>query len=652
MSREFIQPDVAEFFSLHERRNQLQDAAAKASDLTVDLIDEAMAAADQRIEALAQNTNVREHLQKLLRPVIDEVSGKIAELDTVAKLSVGLVSESTIEDRRKSLWQSIETRANTDPRLKIALTYSGSTVLAKMAGPKHGDQEMVTQPEVESGLQTNEPEQREVLKPCFKITRRGKAIMIGKSGKLITTSDLHHPGHRDYSEERVAVLRTLVKNQGTMLNANALWEQTFPDVPFEGRTMAQVRVWFDKLTYRRQQVVTHNGKRGRGSAYGIMSFDVEFFEEQVVRATEQVSAPAIVPETADAEIQQSTSHPYSHSVPESKRERQTAQAKSLFPLSLYEASVLGTFIQANNEVLKDLGINTLEENIVDNIVSQVTPEQRRKAVLEHGDIFAIREAAIKKIAEFFSSDDLLLECIATMSEQDQRYDLFAYLLNIEGEDRWKLLEELVSAERGIRYTADTGRRQSYAIDHDSMTRIIGNDAYPITCTPTSAPTVVEQSQEVANQTQSDDNSVTVNELAESSQILDLSEEIPTDITRELLNAHIPSAEPSERDIFATELRNSIREWLQAIQQYSLDGKPRPAIQGVFQWFTPNAVKNASENNHISRSSNTLSTREILTINAMHLAKDAFSVLKSKQRPDRKLIMQVIDEELKPSGNDN
>jgi hypothetical protein len=97
--------------------------------------------------------------------------------------------------------------------------------------------------------------------------------------RAIKASAKHAETHKDYSEERIKVLKVLIANQGRLFDSRELWNEAFPNEQFNQRALAQIKVWLDKfITHRGAPVIYHNGKRGLASRYGITRFDVELIE--------------------------------------------------------------------------------------------------------------------------------------------------------------------------------------------------------------------------------------------------------------------------------------------------------------------------------------------------------------------------------------
>ena len=70
-------------------------------------------------------------------------------------------------------------------------------------------------------------------------------------------------------------------------------------------------------------------------------------------------------------------------------------------------------------------------------------------IREFGTLKAARlEIFEKKVRKFFSDETSVLNVISQMSARDNRYNLFSYLIDLEGEDRFSLLTKLANSERG------------------------------------------------------------------------------------------------------------------------------------------------------------------------------------------------------------
>lgn len=416
---------IERFFALHDQQTNLELKLQGASDLTRDLLEQGIASAQSEIEHLSQDSSVIAYLGALADP-INRTLAELDELEPAVKL--GLIAAEDVEQRR----QSITERIQQDKQLRIAVAYCGGLTLAP-AGVEVETAEMppIVAPAAEDteAIEPLAETSGEKSKPALTITYRSGALRIGKGGKVLQTKT-EHPDAPD----GLAILEQLIENQGEYINATNLWKTAFGDRIPTQPARHQLRVWLETITYNRHSIIEHNGKRGRGSAYGIFDFDVQLVKESVTRKPSQ-PAPITIPKATEDVIETSA---------------ETSPSKVAFPLSLYESSVVAEFLRIYANELESLGIATINDHVVDNLSKKITTAQHHLAVSQYHDIKEARRVSIKKLENFFKDEDLVLDTAGQMSELDHRYELFSYLFGIEGGDRWKLFAELVDAKRGAR----------------------------------------------------------------------------------------------------------------------------------------------------------------------------------------------------------
>jgi hypothetical protein len=252
--------------------------------------------------------------------------------------------------------------------------------------------------------------------------------------------------------------------------------------------------------------------------------------------------------------------------------------------------------------------------------------QQQIAINLHGTINQVRQTILANLKEFIADADRVIDTIDRMAELDERYELFSYLYQIEGEDRWQLFEQLIDADRGFKFSIDTARGAGWPIAHITPIIEVGgvnvlrgtsNQVAP-EATPV-APAAEAPVELVPNQS------------------VDLAE---TETT-----AAAPQHEESEeRQNFKEVLGHQIREWITLIEAYSLAGKNRVAAQSLFPFLTARFVRNASENNLISRNGRTFTMTDLLSLAAFHHSPDSFAVRNSATKPDRRLVSNIIKDE--------
>lgn len=448
--------DLDQYFDLIQLRDEMLAKQETASELTSRLFGQAAENADTKLHELERTEVVREGLLNLGGGVI-KIVNELYELREVA--AAGLIGADAITTTQNSLKQHVES----NPRVKRAVEFIVNTafiaklqtgnVLALSTNQPKNDEKAEEQSVVAKAEVSREP-----IK--VKLTLRENAIRIGTNGRLVKTANTQgRVNQRDYSADRVAVLKTLVSNQGEMMDVQGLWTQAFGTAKeFDGRAMGQIKTWLDKLTYNKRPLIAHNGKRGNSSAYGITDYSVEIIEEQVVKAR-----PRVV-----EEVQQEVDEPHLTQADQPSRKKRHSKVEqsvpvSKFPLSRYEASVFAEFLRINSDVLEHMDIPAIPDDLVDALNDLTTQADHQIAMREHGHIQELRRVVIEKMHKFFSDEDLVLETFVEMSERDDRRALFEYLTDIEGEDRWELLAKLIDAKRSVDVTVFT-RRTGISVD--------------------------------------------------------------------------------------------------------------------------------------------------------------------------------------------
>lgn len=458
--------EVDELNKLYVQQLQLQDILA-GSGQHAPLVETALQRAKERIDTLEDSESVRGYYTSLAAPILAE----LAEIDGLRTyVDTGLIMQDELDAARSTVLEKL----GADPVLGAAWRYVnhekfGQTVQIAHTAPSAERADAPVSAEAltpQAGLnkpQTSEQDTTpETAKPHVKITIRDNGLLIGKNGRYYKTSDVRHQSQRDYTEERLAVLDTLVEHQGEVLTVAQLWEATFGvETPFDRDVMSQVRAWLGKLTFRRQPIVEHNGKRGPASAYGITGFDVQIVKETVTRSKVPTSLPDSVLPAGDVTLP-TRSNADTLPFPENSIEQ---SVKATFPLSLYESSVVATLLDINKPVLRSNEIDTIPVDIVNKLRDKVTKVNAKKIMtrLDCDSIRELRVRAIDRLHTFFEDEDKVLDAIGAMSAKDDRYELFSYLFQMEGEDRVRLLNGLVDAEHSGTADVSTAKFGGYTV---------------------------------------------------------------------------------------------------------------------------------------------------------------------------------------------
>ncbi len=528
--------------------------------------------------------------------------------------------------------------------MAYATGYVGVTAIAGTAQESHS-----TEPPVRRQAERRiSPEPGERPPKSFEITYTGGAIQVGKGGKYIKTSSARYEGQNDYGDVRIKTLELLI-SAGREVPIQEIQDKVlkaeFGDkIQTLSSAMAQVRSWLPSITYRRQPIFVHNGKRGPASAYSIQPdfAGLKFVKKEV---TEQPShepgqTPAVI--EVKENVQDTEAGPV-----------EVLSDPSLFPLNRYETYIVAESLALNNEILVSLGIEPIPEKLVDALRGKIgTREIALGEAMYGSDIKETRRKLFEKLRNFFGDEDLVLRAIGEMSEKDERYGLFQHLFLIEDEDRWNLYSQLASAERGLAVTFDTGRRQSYRID--SIERIVeleeGRIRIPLTgksegddedlnnlygTTP-----VIAAIGRVSLETVDDED-----EQSESDE-----EETITEPT-ELKNGTVDSEKAKKQEQhepLAKELREQALTWLEDIDRFNLAGRHNTsALRAAFPFMSPSFVHGASENGLISRDSLEMTRTDILRLIVYKEYRQEMSVTKrTTSGLSRPAIDDILDQAVK------
>lgn len=498
----FEDPAVNDYFSLHERVIGLEAQLDGASAVTQPLFEAAVSEAHLRLAYLESNETVLAGLRALAGPVLAEEKAALAELSEAEEATRGLVDPSVIEAQRENIGKSIAERVEADPKLATAwrvITRIAARATVSEATDKEASEPTQTAP-MQHSLSIAEEKEKE--RTAVRITRQGNAVMVGNQGKTIRLSEAMYGKQRDYSEERWSVLKTLVAlgGDGKQVSIKELWATAFPDKEIDSRAMGQVRRWLEKLTFRRQPIVVHNGKRSISSAYSIPNFEVTLQEQQI---TTSVRPKSQIPTLGSAET------------PDDDSEGVTSPEKhidtSLFPLSHFETSIIANFFRIHAATLRKLDISTIPEDTIRRIDDTLDPgvasRENAMYIEQAGNIHAIREIILAKLKTFFDSDEKVLGAVDGLSDADPRYGLFEYLVEIDGDDRWQLFSQFRDENRGQTFVTSIGRRDVHTPQNVRRVQLVGghnvfDDAPRDQGKPTSPRTIESRDEPTATITRS------------------------------------------------------------------------------------------------------------------------------------------------------
>ena len=263
--------------------------------------------------------------------------------------------------------------------------------------------------------------------PHIVVTFTEDGVKIGNKGQTVKFPTPHN-FQKNYNQHRREVLKVLIVNAGGQpILVKDLWERAIGDEPFDSSAMLSIRNWLTKLTFRRQKLVSHNGVRGEYSGYFIKNPNVSFVEES--STTDQLSTASEVTE----EVQQPVE-----------------KDKINFPVDEIETLIFIKFLETRAKALENAGIPILE--ILDSKVDEMLDSLDINSLLEAkygGDLNLARKSIIKTVISYFEDEYSVFEDIAQLTEEDVRFDLLAYLFELNTEQRKQLLSEVAEADPDI-----------------------------------------------------------------------------------------------------------------------------------------------------------------------------------------------------------
>ncbi|HVO86362.1 MAG TPA: hypothetical protein VMT23_01340 [Candidatus Binatia bacterium] len=118
------------------------------------------------------------------------------------------------------------------------------------------------------------PTETEGNKKSVKLTIGLNLVRIGKQGGAVPyVTNFGAKDKRDYTEPRRRALEAVLSlPEGELLSSKQLHELAFPGEEFQSNRMNELDKWFDKLTFRKEAMIVHKGRR-----YGVSpNFDLSF----------------------------------------------------------------------------------------------------------------------------------------------------------------------------------------------------------------------------------------------------------------------------------------------------------------------------------------------------------------------------------------
>ena len=290
------------------------------------------------MRSLQKKPEVTSYLQDigghLIRALLD------LEKELGPAVEAGLISKESVSEKSEELVKRIET----DPNASLAAKYLGYIAVSEGRNIDQGEVDFQ-----ESTEKQPEPEIKTEPIIQLKLTYSNGAIVIGKNGKYIKTSNKTIETQRDYGPDRIKLLEVLINDDtGDFVKVTDLRRLAFGEQDVDNNALSQIRKWLDKLNFRRQPLIIHNGKRGKGSAYKVNpKMALQLVKQEVIERQQQDTI-TIQPETDEQKIYETA--PEVIRVP-----------RSIFPLSRYESSVLATFLEMNNDLLEQIGLDKISE---------------------------------------------------------------------------------------------------------------------------------------------------------------------------------------------------------------------------------------------------------------------------------------------------
>lgn len=298
--------------------------------------------------------------------------------------------------------------------------------------------------------------------PKIQIEFKSDGIQIGEKGRFIRFSNTAHNEQRDYGDERRAILKVLVENAGSgeYIKVHELWKMAFgDDKEFDRSAMTQIKLWLSSITFRREPIVSHNGRR-RGSAYGIANknitikedtgSDAEIFEEdKEVKLSSPVSLQAHLAKEDDPTM--------------IVVDEEVLHSALKFPLNHAETTILLQHILTRKDILKSIGVEDLilPEGKAEEILGIKDIDKKLlMGVIEHGgSLEKARESIAKKLVDYFEKleQSQVDELLAEMSGDDFRIDLVCFLYDLKTNDKLRVfLDYFLTTKPFVETRVDSG----------------------------------------------------------------------------------------------------------------------------------------------------------------------------------------------------
>lgn len=499
-----VTPEVERYFALIDERQKLETLQSGAVESIRPAISLAIEAAMAQIEESRASTVVGDYLYQSAT----EAQQALEQIESLqSSVDLGLLPQEALDAQREEVLA--------DPRVVHAVEYiSELGILDTAAKIERLPEDEVQATPAETVDAVKEVVEVEPIFPEIKITILGDGVQIGQRGKFVKLSKSYARDYKDYSNERLQVLKVLVGEAGNgEIKVADLWEMAFPGTEVDKRVMGMVKGWLDTLTYRRSPIVIHNGNTGSSSAYHIENPNVTIREmrdtESTKRTTvvedlvpeEQTVEPVAKPQTAEEEViaasdtvisETGTTELTAASVDAIETPKTVERVKKpvAFPLSHVEAAVIAEFLVFQQDLLSELDMPVPEESVGEKLHNTL---KRPSLIIEEvsqyeGGIVELRKVALMKVIEYFNPEnaETVLKDIDNMEALDNRYELFEYFIEFDQEQRQFLLDTLVEA---IPVVEVVSGRQTYSEGRQIMavdSYMMGPDGQRIGPAPTAS----------------------------------------------------------------------------------------------------------------------------------------------------------------------
>ncbi len=454
---------VDEYISLLLRvdplTRRLQDA--KGDQERTQLLGRGLLSLDQRIGEVGQRPEVITHMvderQRALRGLEDlSLVGDLLPAEEVAEQQCHY-SETLQFFSAFALRHGLDvTPVDTTPPIappRFAAPAPQTTEEPTSSEPGQPVETTVKQPQ-----QAAEQDQSgEIIKRPVKLTilenKNGKFLGVGK--KRIPFTNAHATYQTDYTNVRERALRFFVAHQDESLAPYDVWEGIGDGTPFDRNVMTQIRKWLTEITFNRNPIVIHNHGRKFNSRYTTnpafaLEIEDKKFENQ--QSFEDMPVYASLETSLDLETS---------SLDEEITLARELLAKNRLIFSHREAAVLIEFFKLHGPYLEQKNIalpNGEKFDAITKISAQRDLEKGKQRDTGEEAILAERSKTIRSFHAVFQSEELFDEMISSIDADDVRYPLLEYLMDINTDENWAVIDEILGGRQGVIITYDGDKK--------------------------------------------------------------------------------------------------------------------------------------------------------------------------------------------------